>query len=220
MNRTWSFAVALGVLMFTGVATVPALTLTELGAKGGFVMADVYGNDATNLGPEYGLAAGGFAAVDINRQVRLQPELWYVQKGTETDEGNDDYKINLAYLEMPILLRWMIPREGALKPSLFVGGAAAYRLSAKVIGCVQDSTVDADADDCVEDMDFSAIVGGGLDIELGSGRVVTDVRYTLGLLSFWNDADGAPIDFPGDDTDIKNGVFSITVGYALQIGEL
>ena len=114
----------------------------------------------------------------------------------------------------------MIPREGALRPSLFVGAAGAYRLSAKVVGCVKDTTVDTDADDYVEDVDISAIVGGGLDIVLGSGRVVTDVRYTLGLLSFWNDADGAPIDFPGDDTDIKNGVFSITVGYAFQIGEL
>ena len=67
-----------------------------------------------------------------------------------------------------------------------------------------------DIKDEVKSFDFGVVFGGGLDFAAGSGSFVIDIRYTLGLTS---------VDDSGFDADLKNKVFSASIGYALGVGQ-
>ena len=52
--------------------------------------------------------------------------------------------------------------------------------------------------------DFGLVFGGGVDFGLGKGYFTIDLRYTLGLTTI--------SDF--EDEDVKNGAFSLMLGYS------
>jgi hypothetical protein len=98
------------------------------------------------------------------------------------------------------------PSPGGAKPFLFAGPVLALKLSGK--GKFEYGA-ESDEED-IEDMkstDFGLVIGAGVDFGLGvpgTGKMTLDVRYSLGLSTI--------SDFEGED--IKNGVFSLMVGFS------
>ena len=145
------------------------------------------------LEPRLGLNAGIFTQYDFLEFVGIQTELLYTQKGYKLDNAWDDH-IDVDYIEIPIMVRGMIP-IGIIKPFVYAGVHA----SILVVG---DGTIlgnDLDWEN-FNTFDWGLVFGGGVDLTLGPVVLHTDLRYTLGMRSLW------------DDVDSKNGVFFIDVG--------
>ena len=175
------------------------------GLKAGMNIANVHGDDV--IGPYYeskmGFCAGGFITFKVANIIAIQPEILYTQKGTKWEEEfvGETWKItyNFNYLEIPVLLKVIMPIQGMIKPHLFVGPYFAYNLTAKV----KTRYNGLDFDEVIKDSDFGAVFGGGIDFGLPAGKIVFDARYSLGLTT---------IDEEGPD--VKNNVFSFMLGYA------
>jgi hypothetical protein len=60
----------------------------------------------------------------------------------------------------------------------------------------------------VKDTDFGMVLGGGVDIGLGKGKMVFDVRYTLGLTTI------IEYELFEENIDLKNNAFSFLLGYS------
>jgi len=195
---------------------LPSLSLAKgitAGFKIGVNYADFFGEQVGEieelLGNEFkskwGLCAGGFIQFNISKVFAVQPEFLYTMKGARMEDEivGETLKVayNLSYLEVPVLVKFMIPTPGGVKPSLFVGPAIAFKLSAKMkIELARAEDLREDVSEDMEDTGFGLIIGGGLDF----GKLRFDVRYSLGLTSISID----------ESEEIKNGVISLKVGFS------
>jgi hypothetical protein len=194
---------------------LPSLSLAKgitAGFKIGVNYADVFGEDVAAmealLGADFkskwGLSAGGFIQFNIGKVIAIQPEFLYTMKGARMEEEilGETVKVgfNLSYLEVPVLIKLMIPTPGGVKPSLFVGPSIAFKLSAKLKTEALGDTTEEDLSDDMEDIGYGLVFGGGL----GFGKISFDVQYSLGLTSI----------SVYEDEEIKNGVISLKVGIA------
>jgi hypothetical protein len=194
---------------------LPSLSLAKeitAGFKIGVNYADVFGDDVAAmealLGADFksklGLCAGGFIQINLGKVLAIQPEFLYTMKGARMEEEilGETLKVafNLSYLEVPVLVKLMIPTPGGVKPSLFVGPSISFKLSTKLKTEFLGDTTEEDLSDDMENTGFGLIFGGGLDF----GKLRFDVRYSLGLTSI----------SIYEDEEIKNGVFSLKVGYS------
>lgn len=82
----------------------------RLGAKAGLNMSQVVGT-SFNDGFYYSYHLGGFAEIDFNKLIGIQPELLWNQSTTQSASGissinlNPNQNVTLNYLSIPILLR-------------------------------------------------------------------------------------------------------------------
>ncbi len=197
---------------------LPSLSLAKgitAGFKIGFNSADVFGGNVAameailgdNFKSKWGLCTGGFIQFNISKMFAIQPEFLYTMKGTRFEQQilGETVKmaIKLSYLEVPVLVKFMIPTPGGVKPSLFVGPSIAIELGAKLkTEALGDTTVE-DISDNTQNTEFGLIIGGGLDF----GKLSFDIRYNLGLTT---------ISISGGE-EIKNGVISLKVGYSFSL---
>ncbi len=197
------------------VLLLPGTSLAK-GIKAGFKIgmnnADFFGEEAkeleqdlgTELKSKWGVCAGGFIQLNLGNVLAIQPEFQYTMKGARMEEelAGETFKVayNLSYLEVPVLVKFMIPTSGGVKPNLFVGPAIAIKLSAKLKMEYLGETEKEDVSDDMEDTEFGLIFGGGLDF----GKLMFDVWYGLGLTTLSK--------YEGEE--IKNGVISFKVGYS------
>ena len=194
---------------------LPSLSLAKgikVGFKIGMNYADLFGEEArameellgTDLKSKWGLCAGGFIQFNISKVFAIQPEFLYTMKGARMEEEvlGETLKVafNFSYLEVPVLVKLMIPTPGGVKPSLFFGPAIAFKLSAKSKMEYAGQTDEEDLSDVMENTEFGFVIGGGLDF----GKLMFDLRYNLGLTSISID----------EDEEIKNGVISLKVGFS------
>lgn len=101
-----------------------AQTLT-LGVEGGVNFTNVTDYSA-ETGGRTGLIAGGFLGIELSRIWTLQPEILYAQKGTSTENR----ALDLAYLEIPILVKALIPVGGnTIRPVVYAGPTFAFQIS-------------------------------------------------------------------------------------------
>jgi hypothetical protein len=189
------------------------------GLKIGANSAKLYGDDVGELedflGEDWksriGFSVGGFITFDINEMFAIQSEVLYTMKGLRWEgeiNGATPLKvwIKLDYLEIPVLVKIMPGTQGSIKPYLFAGPAVAIKVSGKVKAEFEGESDEEDLED-VKGTDFGLVIGAGVDFGFGAsgkGKMTLDVRYTLGLSTI--------SDFEGED--IKNGVFSLMVGYS------
>jgi len=188
------------------------------GLKIGASMAKLHGDDVedfTDLLGEaqksrIGFCAGGFITFNITGMFAIQPEVLYTMKGSKYEEEilGETLKlwIKLDYLEIPVLVKIMAPSPGGVNPYLFAGPVFALKLSSKMKAEYAGASEEVDIED-IKSTDFGLVIGAGVDFGFGAsgmGKMTLDVRYSLGLSSI--------SDFEGDD--VKNGVFSLMVGFS------
>lgn len=194
---------------------LPNLSLAKgikVGFKIGVNNADFHGENikeaeqdmGEDVESKWGLCAGGFVRFNISKTFAIQPEVLYTMKGAKFNPifhggGTERWEFKLSYLEVPVLVKFMIPTPGGVKPNLYAGPALAIKLSYKVKAEGGGVTVEEDVED-MKDTDFGIIVGAGVDI----GKLMIDVRYVLGLTTIVDDA----------EDDVKNGVVSLMIGFS------
>jgi opacity protein-like surface antigen len=158
----------------------------KFGAKVALNVATLTGDveDASSL---VGFQVGGFAEFKISEKFAVQPELMYSTQGASSD-SNGDLKLN--YINIPVMAKYYVAKSFSLEAGPQIG----FLLSAKDNG--------EDAKDFVSSTDFSANFGAGYDF---TENLSAGLRYNLGLTNVY--------DVDGFDGSVKNGVFSVSLGY-------
>jgi hypothetical protein len=195
------------------LVSAPAAHAQTIGFKLGASLANWSADDLdnTNLNSITGFAGGGHIRFGMGR-LGIQLELLSITKGTEFEDlsGDDDGKIGIEYVEIPLLLH--VPLSlGSITPYVFGGPSLAFEVSCSV----EEGGLDVDCDDPAGDIigrsstDFGVSAGGGLGFPVGPGNLFVEGRYTWGLKNL-NDSDVGP--------EVKNKGALIMAGYEISLG--
>ncbi len=216
MKRTLMFGGIFLLLCVAANAQQPTAGITGAGIKLGFGFAGIdteYDELDEFLDSRTGFSVGAFLTYSLTDRFAIQPEICYVSKGAEKDLFFVSPEWSIDYLEVPVLLKYDFVPSGPLHPNLFAGPAFAMLLSSEI----SISDYSADVADVLKSVDFSLVLGGGVDYK----RVTFDIRYTMGLTGIldasdkWNELVEAE---PGDsyylenDPSVKNTNFTILFG--------
>lgn len=197
--------------------SISSFAQIQLGLKGGLNLSSLKGDDAPeNAENRTGFAGGAFLQYQFSSMFAIQPELTYSMKGA-TEKGNFDFEgfqydydatYKLNYLEIPVLLKLIIPTQGAgVRPTIFAGPSVAFKMSSKQSVEINGQSVEDDLEN-IKSTDFGLVFGGGLGFPLGKGELGFDIRYILGL---------STIDDSSDNYDVKNGVINFNLYYGFNL---
>lgn len=195
----------------------------------GFTVAGLTGNDANvtyffgddemeaKADYKFGFTAGVEAGYQLTSRVGFTAALLYSLQGAarnaemSNSEGlfsiEDKSKLNLSYLNVPILVNFYVAKGLALKAGIQPGFLLSAKSKADITGkgyAAEDSEHgSADMNKYCNKVDFSIPVG--VSYEFSNG-VVIDGRYNFGLTKCFKET-------IGQKPDSKNSVFQIAVGY-------
>ncbi len=159
---------AVAAILMTGRASAQHV---NIGVKAG---ANFY-NVNTDGGAEYdtktGFHAGLLGHVHLAPQLALQPEVVYSSQGANYIIGGVKTKLNLDYINVPVLFQYMFDNGFRLQAGPQVG----FLVNAKS----ETAGVDTDVKDAYNTIDFGLGAGAGY-VHVPSGFGV-DLRYNLGL---------------------------------------
>ncbi len=176
----------------------------QVGVFAGVNLANLRGAAVDDASLKVGLTAGGFVSLRLAPLLAVQPEVRLTVKGATSNRDRDENIVTLRYLELPVLLVVRIPTSGEKIPRLLFGPALGLNLSADAdIPEPGGPLSNLSVTDNVRRIDWGLVAGGRLDMPIGRGAVLFGARYTLGLSNI----------FKRGPVDVKNGTFSITMGY-------
>jgi hypothetical protein len=228
-NRVLSI-VFTSMLLAVPLTTADAQNPLKIGARGGFIVGNVEGDDSPDFGSREAFVGGVFTNLPLIRGLVLQPELLYAQKGGEfstTLEGIPvDIILKMDYIEIPILLKYGFATNGPVTPFILAGPVFSFNVSSKtefktsVIGFPFAVEVDNYNE---KSTDLGLALGVGADFSLGPVSLVFDARYTTGFQSMWEDVDLSSLpdeldeqvyadEMTGEALDMKNMTIALTVG--------
>ena len=181
--------------MVSGSLMLKAQTHVELGLKAGLNVATLSTSDNANIDPRISAYFGGLAHIHISKEFAVQPEVLFSGQGAKSTAGNVVYKTNLNYIQVPILLQYMIGTGFRLETGPQVGFLASAKQKA--------GDVTVDIKNSYKKADFAWVFGAGY---LTSSGVGFDARYNLGLSKI-NDNNAGKI---------SNRVFSVGLFYQFK----
>ena len=157
--------------------------------------------------------AGFFLNAHLNEVLSLQVTPMYLQKG-----GNARYDLNFLeytefradYLEIPILLRLNFD-AGMVQPYIIAGPSIGFQLNSTYL---DGDGEEVDIADETKNMDISAVLGAGLEIELDNMSLFGQLTYSHGLSNLDN-SDGF-LDFTDE---IYTRSFGVFVGLSVPLGK-
>jgi hypothetical protein len=157
-------------------------------------------DDTDDMKSLVGAVGGVFISQSINDMFGWSLEGLFSQKGAKFDDGVDEGKYKLTYIDVPFLLMAGPSSSGNTRFNVFTGPQISFNTKAEI----ESEDVTIDVDDEVKSTDFGWVLGVGL----SSGRITADARYTLGLSNISEGAD------EGDK--VKNRTFSVMIGIKLK----
>ena len=179
----------------------------QFGLRVGGNSAKLTGDDLKDIEAtvksKVGFVGGVFLAFNLGKMITIEPEILYTMKGGTVEDTAGEYseKVSGDYLEIPLLIKVKLP-FGSVRPVIFAGPAVGFKLREKYELNGEELPLE---EKILKNNDYGAIFGAGLDI----GRhFMIDVRYSLGLQKIITAVD------EGTSPDIKNGVWSATIGIA------
>jgi hypothetical protein len=184
----------------------------QIGPKAGLNIANLVGDDVEefHLGEDSktGFTGGIFFMYQFSNLFAIQPEVYYTMKGSTREIDNVQLTFSVDYIEVPVLLKLIIPVEGSnIRPSIFAGPSVGFNTTAKFKIEADGESEEEDVED-VKSTEFGLVFGGGVGFMIGKNELGFDIRYILGLTT---------LDDSDFDGDIKNTVinFNIYFGFSL-----
>lgn len=218
LRRVTGFTAAVlgaAVLLIPARASAQGVTI---GIKGGLSNTNVNfkfapGEEETLPSPDAinGLIIGGWVGRDFNPKVGMLVEFLYDQGGTKlgfTDEDGTriEQKINVDYIQIPVLARMNFKTSNTAVMHIFGGPTFAFkaRQSEKLtVNGVEVSSEDLE-EASIKSNDMGLTIGAGFDIR----QFVIDARYTWGLMNINKDTGGG-------EPEVKTKQFAIMFGMEL-----
>ena len=177
------------------------LNAQSIGFRGGFNLSkwSTEGNNSTNdnvTGTHFAVPL----EIKLTEKIAIQPEFNFTQKGSRvmsssTSNGittQTDTKNKINYVEFPLLLKAIL---GGEKMGLYLqagpsvgyaaGGSVSTNSKSTIGGVLQVSDKSGSYDFGRSNrLDYGVQLGGGLQLGLGSSKLVIDVRYLYGIQDF------------------------------------
>lgn len=153
--------------------------------------------DADDANARIGLAAGAEFEYGVSKMFGLSAGLIYSMQGAKTTVEDYDCTMKLDYLNIPILANVYVAKGLAIK----LGVQPGFKLSSKLKIKGDGASVEGDLDEGVKGFDLSIPVGLSYQYQ----NFVLDARYNFGVTKII------------DDSDSKNSVFQITLGYKFAL---
>lgn len=161
----------------------------QFGIKGGLSLAKIKTVPDTFMGYswEYKSGAAGGISMEIGLPgpFSIQPEVLYVQKGAKISITEGDIsgglKVNVDYIEIPLLLKISLMPGGVFKPSVYAGPFIGFLRKAESVIHADGYSEKEDIKDDLTDTDYGITFGLGLVQNLGVMKLTLDARYDYGL---------------------------------------
>lgn len=202
-----------GTAVFFGLA-MPARA-QRIGMIAGGTFSQLRGLDNVTAKNRTGTMFGASLTLPIGGSTAFQPELLFVNKGSELKIGDVGKKdIRIDYLEIPLLLRFDHNPGSAVGPHLYLGPSMGYKVGFNV-GCnvstilsggTPASSACADQTFKPKSFDWGAIAGVGVDLNVGGLGVTAGARYGIGLADISHDNRGAL------EQRVRNGTLTVYGG--------
>lgn len=183
----------------------------EFGIKGGLNSSNFSGDtEGMDFKPRVGFNIGAFAAIKLSEKITLQPEILFSTQGAKAENVSADVngvnytadiKFNLSYINVPVMFKYYVADKFNLEAGPQIGFLTSAETSTQLVGYSQ--TVDQDAKDYFESVDFGFNLGAGYDF---TKNVSAGIRYNIGLSNVLKTQ-------PGDNSESQNSVLSLSVGY-------
>jgi hypothetical protein len=196
--------VVLGIVLTYGVINAQV----RFGIKAGGTLSNVTLKDeegTSKSGVKFGFELGGLLEYSFSESLSLQPELLFVNNGSEDKEEEGKATLSFNQLQVPINLKYKMGTE-QLKFYAAAGPYFGYIFSAKakysedgMSGSID--LFDKDIVDPMKHLDFGIGVGFGLEL---SNKYLVGVGYKYGIANL------APKD---SDGTMKVGTFNLSVGF-------
>ncbi len=188
----------------------------DFGIKGGINVANFHGDDSDGEGDwKTGFAGGIFFDWGITTLFGIQPELLYVQDGSQTKFLDIDWKFKFNYLQVPVLAKVDLPVGGSLIPVLYAGPYVSLLLDSKLTLEADDNDASLDLKDYTMSYDAGLVFGAAIEFGLGSGKMILEGRYNLGLTEIDDGIGGGILGIEdAETTDLKNESWMIMAGFA------
>jgi hypothetical protein len=169
--------------------------------KAGFNLAKI--TDLDDASMKVGLVAGADLIYQINEPLAVSVGLLYSMQGAKAKvkEGGVTIKnkLNMDYVNIPILANFYVTRGLALKAGIQPGFNVKHKMKVESGG----SSVESDIPN-FKSFDFAIPIGISYEIS----NFVIDARYNLGLTKLWDQ----------EGSSSKNSVFQFTLGYKIPFG--
>lgn len=161
---------AFAVVLFSAAGT--QAQTTKIGLKAGATGSNINISGIEDEGSpdmKIGFYAGILSDIGISESFSVAPELFYSQMGAKESEDGDKSKLDLGYINLPVLLKYK-----TLGLSVFLGPQISYLISAKS----KFNSETEDVKDGYDKTDISGVIGAGYTLMNGFGF---DARYQVGL---------------------------------------
>ncbi len=186
----------------------------KFGAKAALNIATLTG-DVEDANSKIGVAVGGFVEIKVSDKFSVQPELLYSTQGAKSEYSEDfgggivvntEETWRLSYLNLPIMAKYYVADKFSLEAGpqvgFLLGSEQEAESSVTFGGQTESETVTVDAKDFTSSIDFGFNIGAGYDF---TENLSAGLRYNIGLSNI--------IDVEGSNSDVKNSVFSVSLGY-------
>lgn len=214
MKKVFLTAVAIFAFGFANAQDV------KFGAKAGLNLSNLSFSEGSDPDSKIGFHLGGFAEIGISDKFAIQPELLFSTQGAKTEESesyssfgnyysyNEENKINLSYINLPVIAKFYVIKSLALEAGpqvgFLVGAKYKYEWFENDNGDVISGSGSRDAKKDIKGTDFSFNFGASYNF---TNNLFAGLRYNVGLSDINEHQDSY------DRNDVKNNVLSLSVGY-------
>ncbi|MNS40489.1 hypothetical protein D3C86_301730 [compost metagenome] len=191
----------------------------KLGVKAGLNISSLTFDDKElDSSDKTGFTAGLMAEIPLAKNFSVQPELLYSQQGmklsySDAEVQNSHYKSTIAlnYLNIPVMLKYYVVKGLSIQAGPQVG------ILLKANNKYQDNFLGYDNHEEMDLKDYSNGVDASVNFGLGyqfKGKFYADARYNLSYTNVFKDVTANTNYII--NSDMKNKVFQITIGYFLK----
>jgi opacity protein-like surface antigen len=143
----------------------------NIGIKGGLNLFNIINDNNVSYDSKAGVHAGLIGHIHLTRQIALQPELVYSVQGAQFDVAGVNNKINLGYINVPLMVQYMFDNGFRLQAGPQIG----FLANAKS----KTNNASFDVKNNFKKVDIGLGAGIGY-VEPSSGLGI-DARYNFGL---------------------------------------
>jgi|GEM_PF-303309 len=162
---------------------------SNIGIKLGINSANINQDTKSNGG----LILGGFFLHKFNNFFSIQPEVLFSMKGYQSREN--DFAVDLNYLEIPLLAKISIPTHSNFQPSFWIGPAYGIKLGGH-----------AEFDGGEYPIEYLSFKSTEWGLALGFGGNIGNSPFTFSIMST------SGLTSIRENSDTKNRVFSLMFG--------
>ncbi|MBF4494541.1 PorT family protein [Flavobacterium sp. MR2016-29] len=201
-------------ILFLGVTVMAQTEKIKLGVKAGLNLANLtFDESELDSSSKTGFTAGLMVEIPVAKNFSIQPELLYSQQGTkisfsdqEVTNSNYKSKIDLNYLNIPVMLKYYVLKGLSLQAGPQIG------ILLKANNEYRDNFLGYENYENLDLKEYSTGIDTSVNLGLGyqiKDKFYTDLRYNISYSNVFKESDVNYV----INRDMKNRVFQITIGY-------